>query len=136
MDNNGNWTSDKFTQYNNVRLVADAKHFPEKGERGQQGYQSAATFLTFVDGTKNGVDIFIDAKVMRGAEKAGGLKKGQEVTVTGTVEFSLDKTGKLRGKIWDAKLSLGYAVRQALTEAAAPPPAEAPVAEDIASAFD
>jgi hypothetical protein len=111
----GNWTTSKKTTYFNVRLISDAKHFPASGEGNSKKHP--ATFLTIVDGTKNGEDIFVDAKVQRGAEKLAGLRKGQEVTVTGTVEFSLDRNGKMRGKIWDAAVELGQAVREALKAA-------------------
>lgn len=109
----GNWTTDKTTTYHGVRLTSDAKHFPASGEGENKKY--AATFLSIVDGTKGGEDIFVDAKVQRGAEKLAGLKKGQEVTVIGTVEFKIDeRTGKLRGKIWDATVKLPQATRDAL----------------------
>lgn len=131
----GNWTTDKTTTYKNVRLVSDAKHFPARGEGDT--YQAAATFLTIVDGTKDGQDIFVDAKVTRGAAKLAGLKKGHEATVEGTVEFKVDeKTGRLKGKIWDARVSLGYAVRQELGAAAADAaaaPTDAPAADDSAA---
>lgn len=136
----GNWTSSKSTTYFNHRIVGDAKFFPASGEGENKKY--AATFLTIVDGTKGGVDIFVDAKVMRGAERLAGLKKGQEVTVVGRVEFALDKNGKLRGKIWDAHVEVGQAVRDAMkasaSEAAAPPPAEdpAPADDGAAPAFE
>jgi len=138
---NGTWTTDKTTEYRNVRVVGDAKYFPESGDKG------AATFLTIVDGTKGGEDLYVDCKVAFGAEKAGGLKKGQEISVRGTVEWKVDeKTGKLKGKIWNAQISYSKATRDALAaalvgsaEAAAPPPAapadsEAPTSE--APAFD
>lgn len=128
----GNWTTDKSTEYRNVRVVGDAKFFAANGDKG------AATFFTIVDGTKNGEDIYIDCKVTYGAERMGGLKKGQEVSVRGTVEFKIDdKTGKLKGKIWNAQVSLPKTTRDALAaEAAAPPSAEAPETSSDAPAFD
>ena len=122
----GNWTTEKTTTYFNVRLVGDAKHFPKNGDK------PAATFFPIIDGSKGGEDIFVDVKAVKGAERLAGLKKGQEVTVRGTVEFGLDKNGKLRGKIWDGVVSLPAATREALkaqAEAAAPPPAEDPAEE-------
>lgn len=127
----GNWTGDSTTEYRNHRLISDAKFFPKNEEKEQP----AATFVTVVHGTKNGEDIFVNARVIRGAEKAGGLKKGTEVSVRGTVEFSLDRNGKLQGKIWDAQLSYGSAVRSALAEAAAPPAEASAEPEGDAPAF-
>jgi hypothetical protein len=132
----GNWTGDSETEYRYHRLTGDAKHFPANEETKQP----AATFLSIVHGTKNGEDIFIDVRVVRGAAKAAGLKKGQEVSVRGRVDFALDRNGKLRGKMWDAHLSYGSAVRESLKvaepEAAAPPPAEVPADDGSAPAFE
>lgn len=139
----GNWTTDKETTYFHVRTVSDAKHFPASGEG--ENKKTAATFLTIVDGTKNGEDIFIDVKAVRGAERLANLKKGSEVTVKGTVEFSLDRNNKLRGKIWDATVRYGAGVREDLKDAAeaaraaaeaATAPPEAPEAEGDAPAFE
>lgn len=133
--NQGKWTTSKITTYFNVRLVSDAKHFPANGDK------PACTFITIVDETKGGETFYIDAKVTYGAEKAGGLKKGDEVTVIGTVEFKTDeKTGKVKGKIWNATLQLGSAARASIAasaaESAAPPSDSAPAADTSAPAFD
>jgi hypothetical protein len=111
MANEGKWTGDKKTIYFNHRLISDAKHYPENGEKG------AVTYLTIVDGTKGGEDIFIDVRVAYGAEKMAGLKKGQFATVEGAVEFSIGKDGKLRGKIWNATVHLDNATRAAAAAA-------------------
>ncbi len=141
----GNWTTDKTTEYRNVRAVGDAKFFPASGEGETR--KGAATFFPIVDGTKNGEDIFVDVKALRGADKLATLKKGDEVSVRGTVEFSLDRNGKLRGKIWDATVSLTTATREALKARAAaeaesaaqaaaePPPADVPADDTEAPAF-
>jgi hypothetical protein len=110
----GNWTTDKTTEYRNVRIVGDAKFFAASAAQGDQKGKTAATFITVVDGTKNGEDIFVDAKLVRGAENLADLKKGDELSVKGTVEFSLDNKGNMRGKIWDATVSLPTATREAL----------------------
>ncbi len=134
----GNWTTDKTTTYHGVRITSDAKHFAANPEKDQP----AATFLSIVDGTKGGEDIFIDAKVVRGAARLAGLKKGAEVTVEGTVEFKIGNDGKLRGKIWDARVRLPQATRGALkaaaefAAAAASEPAAEPEAEGDAPAFE
>lgn len=95
--NDGRWTSNSTTFYSLARLVKDAKHFKENGDK------EAATYVTFVHGTKNGKDIFIDARIVRGAALYEALKKGDMVNVTGRVEFSEDeKSGQIRGKIWYA----------------------------------
>lgn len=126
----GNWTTDKETIYKNVRLVGETKFFAASGEG--KDHKPAATFFPIIDGTKGGEDIFVDVKVVRGAERLAGLKKGQEVTVTGTVEFKLDNQGKMRGKIWDARVSLPQATRDALklaSDEAAAAAAEAAAAD-------
>ncbi len=119
----GNWTTKKTTTYPMIRLAGDAKHYPAKDGK------DAATYLFFYDGTKDGEDIPVDARVVYGAEKLATLKKGAFVTVVGSVEFKKDDKGTLRGKIWNAQV---YANPHDLT-------AEAPAQEESAdegSAFD
>lgn len=78
----------------NVRLAADAKHLPEKGDQG------AVTFLFFYYGTKNGQDIPTDLVVKRGAALAANYKKGDIVSASGPLHFYTDKKGTLRGKLY------------------------------------
>lgn len=112
----GNWNTDKSTTYSAVRITKDAKHFAESGEKGTDSYKPAATFLSIVDGTKGGEDIFVDVKVEgKTATNFAGLKKGAELaTVTGPVSFSIGNDGKLRGKMYNAKVVLTAATREAL----------------------
>ncbi len=108
----GQYTTIKTTHYELVRLTRDAKHFAKTADKG------AVTYITFVDGTKDGEDIFIDAAVKRGADLMAGLLKGDIVNVTGTVEFSTNPvTGKLVGKIYDAKVSTSVKLKERATQA-------------------
>lgn len=128
----GTWTTDKKTEYYNVRITKDAKHFPASGEG--ESKKPSATFLSIVDGTKGGEDIFVDARVTgKRAESLANLKKGAEVTVIGRVEFKVSDDGKLRGKIWDADVKLTEATRKALAAEAAPVDAGVPAGDDAAA---
>jgi hypothetical protein len=129
----GQYTTDKSTNYFNVRLTRDAKHFPKKDDQG------AATYISFVDGTKGGEDIFIDAKVKRGAELMAALKKGDIVCVRGCVEFSTNPQGRLVGKIHDAHVNTTVKLKERQSEVAAEadaPPPETPPDDGSAPAFD
>lgn len=115
----GQYTTDKLTIYRNVRLTKDAKHFPKTADKG------AVTYVTFVDGTKNGEDIFVDAAIKRGADLMSALKKGDIVSVTGCVEFSLSTyNGKMQGKIFDASVATQVKLKDRAAEGTPTPSAE------------
>lgn len=122
----GKYNSDKLTVYRNVRLSRDAKHFPEKDGK------SAATYLSFWDGTKDGEDIPVDAQVIRGAELLAGLKKGDLVDVTGPVLFTKNDQGRIIGKIWAASVATTVNLKERAAAGGAEPAAE----ETGSNAFD
>ena len=84
--------------YFDVRLVRDAKFFEAQGDK------PAAVYLTFVHGVKeDGLDTFVDARIVRGAKLLANLKKGDDmVVIHGELTFKAGKDGEVRGMIWDA----------------------------------
>lgn len=93
-----NYTTRNSQHYINVRLVRDAKFFPKKGDI------PAATYVTFAHTSKGqDVTIYVDARIIRGAELASNMRKGDIVNaVVGEMTFKVDNEGNIRGVIYDA----------------------------------
>lgn len=96
------YTTKNQTNYINVRLGRDAKLF-EKNEKGP-----AAAFITFAHNTKgNDTTVWIDARVVRGADLIATLRKGDIVnSVRGTLTFKTDNQGEVRGVMYDAEVDI------------------------------
>lgn len=95
----GNYSTKNIMVFEAVKLVSNPRHFSATDD------MPAATYLTIVHGTKGGEDVFVDAKVVRGAVLFAGLRKGDLCcTIKGRYELTRDRNGNLRGKIYDADI--------------------------------
>lgn len=114
----GNWTTKNTIIFKLVKLSRDAKHFEADAGRDMP----AATYLNFYHGTKNGEDIPVDARVVRGAKLFSTLKKGDICCIEGQYELALGKDGKLRGRIHNAEVSTTANLKERTPEADANAP--------------
>lgn len=91
-----NWRTEKSTTFLDVRLAAEPKHFPATGDKPE------SVFVGFFDQNgSEGIDVYVSARLIRGAKRLKYLKKGDRCCVSGPVIYSQDKEGKIKGTIYD-----------------------------------
>lgn len=127
-----NFTTRNTVIFKMVKLVSDARFFEENTEANRP----AATYITFVHGTKDGLDVFVDARLVRGARFWANLKKGDLCVVEGEYTLVEDKNGDVRGKLWDANVSTAVDLKSRAAEAGSASAAASESAPATTTAFD
>jgi hypothetical protein len=103
-----------------VKLAQDAKIYKnEPDEEGQT--RGDDVVLTFCDNSRfnNTEDLWVDARVIGfQKDRAKGLRKGDQVQITGKLRFKKNDDGTYRGKIYDAIISSFVNTRGRMEETA------------------